>query len=182
MFSGNRKMTYLKAGCVLVMAVYGIVCARDPTMPRFLDRVDLVIHEAGHLFFRWFGEFLQVCGGTIGQLFVPAAFTVYFFLRREFFSSSVTLFWCGQSLLNVSVYVKDAQAMVLPLVSLGGGENTVHDWNYILSRVGLLRWDHAIGNMVYLLGVLVMIAAVAWGSYSSVERGGSDENAGTVSP
>ena len=166
----NGKINYLKAGCVLAMALYGIICARDVTEPRFLDRVDLVIHEAGHMFFRWFGEFLQVLGGTMGQLFVPAAFTVYFHLRREFFSSAVTFFWCGQNLFNISVYVKDAQAMALPLVSVGGGEDTIHDWNYLLTTFGLLRWDQAIGNLVYILGIGVIIVSVVWGFYHSIDR------------
>ncbi len=171
----ERKINYLKAGFAVVLAIYGIICARDVTVSRFLDGVDLVIHEAGHLFFSWFGQFLQVLGGTMGQLLVPAAFTVYFHLRREFFSSAVTFFWVGQNLFNISVYVKDAQAMALPLVSVGGGEDKIHDWNYILSRIGLLRWDHAIGNLVYLLGIVVMIASVAWGFYHSVERGEEED-------
>jgi hypothetical protein len=154
------------------MAVYGVVCAANASELGFLDRVDLVIHEAGHMLFSWLGELPQVLGGTIGQLFVPAAFTVYFHLRREFVSSAVTFFWCGQNLLNISVYIKDAQAMALPLVSVGGGEDTIHDWNYLLSGAGLLRWDHSIGNFVYLLGVGVMLAAVLWGLVRSIETEG----------
>ena len=169
---------YLKAGGFVLLAVYGILCARDVTVPRFLDRVDLVAHEAGHLFFRWFGEFVQVSGGTVGQLFVPAAFTVYFYLRRERLSSAVTLFWVGQNLFNISVYIKDAQAMELPLVSVGGGEDTIHDWNYLLSKVGLLRWDHAIGTMVYLLGLLVIVVAAGAGLYYSLAQG-EEETDGT---
>src|SRR5512134_168055 len=122
-----KHIQYLKVGFVLLMAAYGIGCMRDPAEPGFLDRVDLVIHEAGHLFFSWFGEFLQIAGGTVAQLFVPAAFTVYFHLRRELFSSAVTLFWCGQNLFNISVYIKDAQDMALPLVSVGGGNDVIHD-------------------------------------------------------
>ena len=165
-----RKINYLKAGSILLMALYGTVCALDPAEPRFLDRVDLVIHEAGHLFFRWFGMFPQVLGGTLGQLVVPAAFMVYFHLRREMVSSAVTAFWTGQNLLNISVYVKDARAMALPLVSVGGGEDTVHDWHYLLDRLGLLRWDHILGNAVHALGIAVIIASVVWGLYHSIER------------
>jgi hypothetical protein len=165
-----NRIIYPKAGLTTVMAVYGIVCARDVAAPRFLDRVDLVAHEAGHLFFSWFGEFLQVMGGTIGQLFVPVAFTVYFFLRRELFSSAVTLFWTGQNLFNISVYVKDAQAMALPLVSVGGGEDTIHDWHYLLSHAGLLRWDRQAGTLVYGLGLLVVAASVVMAGYYSVDR------------
>src|SRR5512143_2425442 len=100
-----KPLNYLKASFTLLLAVYGIVLARS-TEPGMIDNVDLVIHEAGHMLFGWFGEFLQVLGGTIGQLFVPIAFTVYFYLRKEFFSSSVTLFWIGQNLFNISVYIR----------------------------------------------------------------------------
>jgi hypothetical protein len=165
----DHKINYPKAAFVLVMAVYGIICARNPALPRFLDRVDLVAHESGHLFFRWFGEFLQVLGGTLGQLFVPTAFTVYFVLQRQFFSSAVTFFWIGQNLFNISVYVKDAQTMDLPLISVGGSDNTIHDWNYILSRLGLLRWDHAVGNTIYVLGIVVIAASVVAGLYCSFD-------------
>jgi hypothetical protein len=54
-----------------------------------------VIHEAGHLFFSWFGEFIGVIGGTVGQLFVPVAFTVYFFIQREFFSRHLRIKYAG---------------------------------------------------------------------------------------
>ena len=173
----TRKISYLKVTGILVLAVYGIVCAKDVAEPRFLDRVDLVIHEAGHLLFSWFGESVQVLGGTLGQLFVPAAFTVYFFFRKEYFSSAVTLFWVGQNFFNISVYIKDAQAMALPLVSVGGGQDTIHDWNYLLTAVGLLRWDHVIGNIVYFLGVLVVAAAVIAGIYDAItgERDGTTD-------
>jgi hypothetical protein len=170
---------YLKFGGFLLLAVYGVICARDVTVPRFLDRVDLVAHEAGHLLFRWFGEFVQVAGGTAGQLLVPAVFTVYFYLRGDRLSSAVTLFWVGQNLFNISVYIKDAQAMELPLVSVGGGEDTIHDWNYLLTKAGLLRWDHAIGTMVYLLGFLVVAASVVAGLYFSFAQR-EEKAAGTV--
>ena len=169
------KVNPLKAFGVLVMTVYGIVIARDPSDPGMLDRVDLVVHEAGHMLFNWFGEFLQVLGGTLGQLLVPAGFAVYFFIRRELYSSAVAVFWTGQSLFNISVYVKDAQALDLPLVSISGAEDAIHDWNYVLSRVGLLRWDQGVGNVIYGIGLLLIIAAVAAGAYYSLERKKNEE-------
>ncbi len=164
-----KPLNYLKAFFTVLLAIYGIALARSAE-PGFLDNVDLVAHEAGHMFFSWFGQLMQVAGGTIGQLFVPIAFTVYFFLRREFFSSSVTLFWTGQNLFNISVYVKDAQTMALPLVSVGGGEDTIHDWHYLLSRFGLLHWDRQIGGLVYGLGLLIVIASVILAGYWSFKR------------
>jgi len=164
-----KKINYFKIGFTVLMAVYGIICAHDVNSFQTLDGVNLVTHEAGHLFFSWFGEFIHVIGGITGQLFVPAAFTVYFFVRHEFYSSAVTLFWTGQNFFGISVYVKDAQAMALPLISVGGGEEVIHDWNYILSRLGLLRWDQAIGNMFYITGIGIIIVSVIWGLYHSIE-------------
>ena len=39
----------------------------------FLDGVNLAFHEAGHLFFAFFGQTLQFLGGTLGQLLFPLA-------------------------------------------------------------------------------------------------------------
>ena len=121
------------------------------------------------MLFSWFGEFIMVMGGTIGQLFVPLAFTAYFLALKERFSSAVTLFWAGQNLFNISVYVKDAQAMAMPLVSMGGGD-AIHDWNYILFRLSLLRYDQALGNTVLGLGLLTMLLSVLLGFYYSIDR------------
>ena len=164
-----KSRNYLKAVFTALMAAYGIICARNPAEFHVLDRVNLIAHEAGHLFFGWFGEFIMVLGGTIGQLFVPAALTGYFYLRREFFSAAVTFFWVGQNFLNISVYAKDAQAMALPLVSIGGGD-AVHDWHYILTKVGLLRWDQAVGNTWYSIGVVIIVAAVICGFSCSFQQ------------
>ncbi len=170
-----KKINYLKAGFTVLLAIYGIVCATDVASGSALDRVNLVAHEAGHLLFSYLGQFIMVLGGTIGQLFVPAAFTVYFFLRKELYSSAVTLFWTGQNFFGISVYAKDARAMALPLVSVGGGDDTIHDWHYILSKFGLLRWDQVIGNVIYLWGIVVIIISILWGFYNSIDRGESRE-------
>ena len=166
----GASLNYLKVSFSSILLVYGIVIVRDVAEFRFLDRVDLVPHEAGHMLFSWFGEFIIVLGGTIGQLFVPVAFVVYFTMRKEPFSSSVVLFWLGQNFINISRYVKDAQVMDMPLVSVGGGGDTIHDWNYILTKINLLRHDQVIGNAILGLGLLVMLLSVILGFYYSVNR------------
>ena len=170
----HRNLNYPKAAFAALLAAYGIICARSVAEWSFLDRVDLIAHEAGHLLFGYFGEFIKVAGGTLGQLLVPAGITAYFTARREFFSASVALFWIGQNFFNISVYIKDAAALEMPLVSLGGGES-IHDWNWLLLKFNVLAWDQTIGNFVYGLGVLVMVVSVALGFYFSFERGESAE-------
>ncbi len=157
----------VKTGFIALVGIYGIVCARSPSTYRFLDRVDLVFHEAGHVFFGFFGEFIGILGGSLMQVLTPAGIVAYFVWHRQPYSAAVTLFWVAQSLFNVSVYVKDARARVLPLL---GGEDTLHDWNYILARLNLLRWDQALGNVVYAVGLVTLGVSVLWGLYCSREE------------
>jgi hypothetical protein len=39
-----RRPNYLKLGFVLLIGLYGVLCALSPSTYRFLDRVDLVFH------------------------------------------------------------------------------------------------------------------------------------------
>lgn len=161
-----KGLNLAKAGFIGLVGAYGIFCAADPSTYRFLDRVDLVIHEAGHVLFGLFGEFIGVLGGSLMQVLIPAGIVAYFAWHRQQYSAAVTLFWVAQSLFNVSVYIKDARAQVLLLL---GGEDTLHDWNYLLGRLSLLRWDQAVGNVIYALGLVTLATSVLWGFSCSRE-------------
>lgn len=134
---------------------------------RFFHSVNLVFHEAGHVIFRFFGEFIHILGGTLMQLIVPMVFAVYFtFWRKQPISSSVMLWWFGISLMDVAPYVDDARRLVLPLLGGGTGkENPGHDWNNLLRMTGCLELDHVIAWLFYLLGVAMIIVAIAWAGY-----------------
>ena len=162
----RQRLNYVKAGLTCLLGIYGLICALNPKTFRILDWVDLVFHEAGHAIFGFFGEFVGVLGGSFMQLLVPTMVTGYFLLYNQRWSGMVTLFWVGQSLVNVSVYVKDARAEALPLL---GGDDTLHDWNWLLGKLHLLRWDQIVGNSIYLLGVVVIVASIVGGLYLSRE-------------
>ncbi len=161
-----KRLNPLKAGFSALLGIYGFVCAVSPSTYRFLDRVDLVFHEAGHVIFGLFGEFIGILGGSLMQVLIPAVVVAYFFMHRQPYSAAVTLFWVAQSLFNVSVYARDAQARVLPLL---GGEDTLHDWNYLLGKLGLLRWDQAVGDLIYIAGLVALAMSVLGGLYFSRE-------------
>ncbi len=127
----------------------------------FLDYVNLPFHEFGHLFFNPFGETLQFMGGTISQLMWPFILIVYFIRRKEALSASFCLFWFGENFLNISKYIADARSMRLPLV--GGG---IHDWNFLLGKWHALRYDHTIANVVFVLGVVLMIGSMTWAFFA----------------
>jgi hypothetical protein len=121
----------------------------------FLDGVNLAFHEAGHLFFALFGQTLHLLGGTVGQLFFPAACGLHFLRRGRRFEAAICGVWLGESVLYAARYLSDAKAMALPLV---GGH--IHDWNWLLSRAGLLEHAERIGVFVHGLGSLVVIGSL----------------------
>lgn len=121
------------------------------------DYANLPIHEAGHLIFGLLGLKAGVWGGTVMQVLMPILFTLYFFQRRESPGTALCAFWTGENLLNIARYIADARALDLPLV--GGGE---HDWNFILSDLGMLSRDTQIAESVRFLGWIIMVLALAW--------------------
>jgi hypothetical protein len=147
-----------RAALTLVLAVYGWICLRDPSRYRWLDSLDLAIHETGHLVFAVGGETLAILGGTLMQLIVPVVFAAALWRAGDRHGATVPLWWAGQNCWNISVYVKDARTQELPLV--GGGE---HDWTTLLDQWGWLERDQALGGAVYLLGFLLYLAAIVGG-------------------
>ena len=142
----------------VALGLYAIPLMRHPESGSFLDGIDLAIHETGHLVFGPFGEVVGFAGGTLFQLIVPMAFVWYFVKRADRHAATVPLWWIGQNLWNISVYVRDARAQELPLV--GGGE---HDWAYLLGRFGLLAHDQGIGRGVHAVGTIVCLVSVTGG-------------------
>ncbi|HTU00763.1 MAG TPA: hypothetical protein VMG58_03065 [Candidatus Sulfotelmatobacter sp.] len=160
----NDRLNPCRVGFALLAGAYGLRCAFSPSTYRFLDGVDLVFHEAGHVVFGFFGEFIGVLGGSLMQVLIPAVAAFALLCQRQPYSASVVLVWVGQSLFNVSVYVCDARRQALPLL---GGEDVTHDWGYLLGRLGLLRWDGVLANGVYLLGLTALLAGVLGALYLS---------------
>jgi hypothetical protein len=150
------KISYPKLIFAGLLTIYFLWVAYDPMQGSFLDMVDLPIHETGHLIFGIFGEFVGMAGGTLFQIILPAVFVGYFWWNEKHFSAAVVLFWVGQSIINVYIYAQDAVTMQLPLV--GGG---IHDWNWMLTRLGLLDSTKLIAGMIRAVGSLTIIAAAS---------------------
>ena len=63
----------------------------------------------------------------------------------------------------VAPYIADARA--LQMVLLGGqtgAEVEGHDWEYLLTRLGWLRFDLTLGIGARRIGLLMMVASVIW--------------------
>jgi len=146
-----------KLTIAVIASVYFIYYCFTFSDWHFIDNVNLIIHEAGHVIFSFFGEFIQLLGGSFLQILFPFIFVLYFLKKQEYFSASLLLFWVGQNMINVSVYISDAIVMQLPLL---GGDNSMHDWNNILQMSKLLKYTDKIGSGLFILGVIVIIFAI----------------------
>jgi hypothetical protein len=165
------KKDPLKLTVAAIASLYFLWCAYDPYQWHLIDGVNLVIHEAGHLFFRPFGEFLMIASGSLFQVIMPSLFVGYFCYRRQFYSGALVLFWVGESILNVSVYAGDSLALMLPLL---GGQDSIHDWNYMLSAMNLLPKTAAIAGGIRLLGTIAIVVACV-GSYRFATKASEGE-------
>jgi len=132
-----------------------------------LHLINLPFHEAGHFFFRPFGQFLTTLGGSLGQLLVPLICLAVLLLKtRDPFGASVCLWWLGESLLDLAPYINDARTGVMPLLGGNTGQDSpygFHDWEYLLTETSLLAFDHRIAWLAHLTGAALMLMALGWG-------------------
>jgi hypothetical protein len=135
----------------------------------FFHLVNLPFHEAGHLFFQLFGRWMGSLGGTLGQLLIPLICLLSFLIKgKNPFGASVALWWFGESFMDIAPYINDARNQELTL--LGGitgreADYGVHDWEFILNEIGLLRYDHTLASLARHFGIVLMLLSFAWAGY-----------------
>lgn len=151
-----QLVDYFRFAFILLLGGVSIIVLSGRVVP-FLNSLDLIFHEAGHVILFFLGEYAMILGGTIGQLTIPSMFAVYFLRENNFYAVSVMLWWFGENFINISVYAADVRAQTLPLL---GGDSSIHDWNYLLGKVGLLEYDLLISWAFWLIGAVLMFAAL----------------------
>jgi hypothetical protein len=122
-----------------------------------IDNADLVIHEAGHFFFSFFGKYIYTLGGALMQILLPSCILWYFLSNYYKTGMQFTLLWIGQNFINISVYAADARSQSLPLL---GGNSVYHDWHYLLNEINMLEYDHEIGYIIFGIGLLIFLLAI----------------------
>jgi hypothetical protein len=129
----------------------------------FLHRPLLVFHEAGHVLFMPFGEWMSVFGGSFFQWLLPMVLAGALLVsRRDPFGAAIGLWLAGVSLMDVAPYIYDALEPQLTLLGGETGENGPHDWIYLLRTMGLRGKAQGIGLAVHRIGFLVMLLSLAW--------------------
>ena len=132
-----------------------------------LGMANLVFHEAGHIILMPLGSFLSTLGGSLFQVLIPTVCLVAFLRQRDAFAAAVMLWWTGQNLIELAPYINDARAQRLILLGGVTGRDApgYHDWNNLLSRLGLLEWDATLARLADAAGSLLILAGLAWSGY-----------------
>lgn len=149
-------LPYTGGAIVLCYLWYRLVSA--PGEFHLIMAVNLVFHEAGHLFLMPFGDLLHALGGTIFEIGIPLLCLVVFLRQQSYGGALFTTWWLATALFSVGTYMSDARTQQLPLIT---GDPSSHDWTTLFSRLGLLPYDTAIGSTVLFLSYL----ALSYGGY-----------------
>ena len=137
----------------------------DPLASDIIKGLNLGIHELGHILWSPFGQFLTIAGGSLTQCLAPVVGGAMFVRQRDPFAVFFAVAWLGTNLFDVATYCADARAMELPLVSPFGGDEIIHDWNWILDHLGLLAWDQRLASLMRLAGSGMFFVSLAGMAY-----------------
>ena len=156
-----------RAPLVLYFAWSGLRRLSDPLRGDFFSGITLGIHELGHLLLAWGGPVLSVPAGSAAQVAAPIAAGFLLARQRDYFGVTVAGAWLASSLHGLAAYVGDARAQELPLVALTA--DPIHDWNWILGKLGLLSWDQALATLLRIASFGLWAASVAAGGWLCLE-------------
>jgi hypothetical protein len=160
-----------RAAIWIFLLVWGIRIAnmdyRDgEVFQSFMHNILLPIHEAGHILFIPFGEFMAILGGSLFQVLFPLIIAgALLWTNRDAFGCAVGLWWASVSLIDLSPYIYDAKVPQLMLLGGHTGEDGPHDWIYLLGKFGKVQRSQSYGAWAHHLGVIFMLlslAAAAW--------------------
>jgi len=117
--------------------------------------------------FRWFGEFIMILGGTLGQHLMPMVLAGALLIqRRDPFGAALFIWLLGFSVIDMGVYMYDAfDPQMMLLSGKTGAESDGHDWQNIFGDLGLIRKSRGIGLFFGWVGKAIMLAALAWAAW-----------------
>ena len=148
---------WVVAAAVTVLLAW-LTYSRDAWIP-ILSAFDLGVHEFGHLLTFWAPALLCSFAGSFLQVAAPLALGGYFLWRRDSLAAILMIAWSAENLHNVSVYIADAQVMLLPLFG-DDGSGAGHDWHNILLALNALEATDQLALVVKTLSVILFIVAL----------------------
>lgn len=139
----------------------------DPNCYDVTGWLTISVHEFGHFVTAWAPDIVCAAAGSVFQVIFPLYLVIDFTRHREYFGLSVAGFWLASSLFMLSAYVADARAerMLANGINLSHTEERIHDWNFILGQLGLLKLDKTFGAMIWITAAATLFASIGWGAW-----------------
>lgn len=135
-----------------------------PGLPHFMmDQAGLFVHEAGHFYLIWAGDFLHILGGTLFELGTPIALAIWFCMMGHQRWTAIFIAWLSVGFFGVALYAGDAQDRVLPLLGVG---KDGHDWHNMLTMLGWLDATPMISDAFWACGLVAGITSILWASWA----------------
>jgi hypothetical protein len=120
----------------------------------------LPLHEGGHFISLLFGRTLYVLGGSFWQVMFPLLWFALA-LKQKSQVAPFPLFWTGENMMDVSLYIRDAPVRAMPLL---GGHKSGHDWHYLLTQWNAMDFAEPIADIMYYGGIILSVIAIAGGT------------------
>lgn len=160
-----KLLLYLILTIIFFQAVETFAEVRPYTPWPFLLRlvrngIFLFLHEGGHALFWFFGDTIRSLGGSFWQIMFPLISFVIAVRQRSHVVAPFMLFWVGENMLDVSVYMRDAPLRRLQLL---GGHKSGHDWWNIFRSWDMLDSAETVADVMYFSGALISVAAIIGG-------------------
>ncbi len=121
-----------------------------------------IIHEAGHgvCYIFHCPQFITALNGTIFQWVVPLLIALYYKKRDNKVAYSIALFILAISMDYTAWYISTAnEGLFLPASKSFLGVDGYHDFNYVLTSLGLLNHYKAISILVKIGSIVLMFYA-----------------------
>ena len=121
-----------------------------------------IIHEGGHgiCYLLHCPKFITVLNGTIFQWGIPLLVGLYYKKRNNEVAYYIFLFILAISMDYTSWYISTAnEGLYVPASKSFLGVDGYHDFNYMLSSLGLLSYCNAISIIVKIGSVVLMLYA-----------------------
>ena len=83
--------------------------------------------------------------------------TVHFLINKNLYGAGFGLWWTSTAVWSISVYARDAQVQLLPLIT---GNSEDHDWTYLLGQLGILNKDPLVGNIFLGISMFFFVCAL----------------------
>lgn len=133
---------------------------------------DFFLHEMAHIVTAWLPPILTASAGSFSELLLGAILVLLALKQQSYFALLISCLWFMLACQSTGIYMADARAQKLSLVSLGGAlsgtDKTTHDWHFVFGQLHILPLDVLIGGVVRVAGAAVGLAGLVvalWALY-----------------